>query len=215
MPSRIRRGPDPTRQLAGRIYRSGGGDDSFIDHLRPLISRADDIAVVATFIQDNGPRPLCPKISGRRRNGRRRYLLRAGLRRPGRLTSRPGPSGELDAVCAVDILNEGIDIPRIDRVVMLRPTESPVVFMQQLGRGLRRAEDKDHLIAELRARQIEPRGPNIIPFPRPGHVIAFPTIEAAAGAHRRPQSEPPASRRPLCRGISTVHARPSGARRKS
>ena len=95
-------------------------------------------------------------------------------------------SGELDAVCAVDILNEGIDIPRIDRVVMLRPTESPVVFMQQLGRGLRRAEDKDHLIAELRARQIEPRGSNVIPFPRPGHVIAFPTIEAAAGESSTP-----------------------------
>ncbi|MGM0559219.1 MAG: DEAD/DEAH box helicase family protein, partial [Myxococcota bacterium] len=53
--------------------------------------------------------------------------------------------GELDAVCAVDILNEGVDIPNIDRVVMLRPTESPVVFMQQLGRGLRVAEDKEHL----------------------------------------------------------------------
>ncbi|QDG52099.1 HIT domain-containing protein [Persicimonas caeni] len=53
--------------------------------------------------------------------------------------------GELDAVCAVDILNEGVDIPRVDRVVMLRPTESPVVFMQQLGRGLRTADGKDYL----------------------------------------------------------------------
>ncbi len=53
--------------------------------------------------------------------------------------------GDLDAVCAVDILNEGVDIPAVDRVVMLRPTESPVVFMQQLGRGLRRADGKDHL----------------------------------------------------------------------
>jgi len=45
--------------------------------------------------------------------------------------------GELAAVCAVDIFNEGIDVPSIDRVVMLRPTESSVVFLQQLGRGLR------------------------------------------------------------------------------
>ena len=53
--------------------------------------------------------------------------------------------GELDAVCAVDLFNEGVDLPRLDRVVMLRPTESPVVFLQQLGRGLRVAEGKDSL----------------------------------------------------------------------
>jgi superfamily II DNA or RNA helicase/diadenosine tetraphosphate (Ap4A) HIT family hydrolase/HKD family nuclease/SOS-response transcriptional repressor LexA len=45
--------------------------------------------------------------------------------------------GELDALCAVDVFNEGVDVPSIDRVVMLRPTESSVVFLQQLGRGLR------------------------------------------------------------------------------
>ena len=50
--------------------------------------------------------------------------------------------GELDAVCAVDVFNEGVDVPSIDRIVMLRPTESSVVFLQQLGRGLRAAEGK-------------------------------------------------------------------------
>jgi superfamily II DNA or RNA helicase/diadenosine tetraphosphate (Ap4A) HIT family hydrolase len=45
--------------------------------------------------------------------------------------------GELAVVCAVDVFNEGIDVPSIDRVVMLRPTESSVVFLQQLCRGLR------------------------------------------------------------------------------
>ena len=53
--------------------------------------------------------------------------------------------GELDAVCAVDLFNEGIDVPTVDRVLMLRPSESPVVFLQQLGRGLRRADGKDAL----------------------------------------------------------------------
>lgn len=53
--------------------------------------------------------------------------------------------GDLDAVCAVDLFNEGVDLPGVDRVVMLRPTESPVLFIQQLGRGLRRAEGKPHL----------------------------------------------------------------------
>ena len=56
-------------------------------------------------------------------------------------------SGAVDAVCAVDVLNEGVDVPSIDRVVMLRPTESSVVFLQQLGRGLRANPEtgKDHL----------------------------------------------------------------------
>ena len=48
--------------------------------------------------------------------------------------------GSLDAICSVDVFNEGVDVPSVDRVVLLRPTESPVVFIQQLGRGLRRAE---------------------------------------------------------------------------
>lgn len=54
-------------------------------------------------------------------------------------------AGQIDAVCAVDLFNEGVDVPHIDRVVMLRPTESPVLFLQQLGRGLRIAENKTEL----------------------------------------------------------------------
>ena len=54
-------------------------------------------------------------------------------------------SGAIQAICTVDLFNEGLDVPRIDRVVMLRPTESPVVFLQQLGRGLRVAGGKDRL----------------------------------------------------------------------
>jgi len=50
--------------------------------------------------------------------------------------------GELDALCSIDIFNEGVDLPSLDRVVMLRPTESSVVFLQQLGRGLRSSEAK-------------------------------------------------------------------------
>ena len=52
----------------------------------------------------------------------------------------------IDAICSVDLFNEGIDCRPLDRVVMLRPTESPVLFLQQLGRGLRKAEDKERLV---------------------------------------------------------------------
>ena len=55
-------------------------------------------------------------------------------------------SGELDYIATVDIFNEGIDIPSVNQVVMLRQTLSSIVFTQQLGRGLRKAEDKDHLV---------------------------------------------------------------------
>ena len=50
--------------------------------------------------------------------------------------------GELRAVFAVDLFNEGVDIPEVDTVLMLRPTESATVFLQQLGRGLRWADGK-------------------------------------------------------------------------
>lgn len=52
-------------------------------------------------------------------------------------------SGALQAVVTVDVFNEGVDIPSVDTLIMLRPTESPVVFLQQLGRGLRLSDEKD------------------------------------------------------------------------
>ncbi len=56
-------------------------------------------------------------------------------------------AGELQVICTVNMFNEGLDVPEIDTVLMLRPTESPVVFLQQLGRGLRRSDGKDSLTA--------------------------------------------------------------------
>lgn len=54
-------------------------------------------------------------------------------------------TNELEIICTVDILNEGIDIPSINTVLFLRPTESSTVFLQQLGRGLRKFENKKYL----------------------------------------------------------------------
>ncbi|MFO0651488.1 MAG: DEAD/DEAH box helicase family protein [Polyangiales bacterium] len=53
--------------------------------------------------------------------------------------------GRVDALVTVDLFNEGVDVPAVDRVVMLRPTESNVVFLQQLGRGLRQSPGKREL----------------------------------------------------------------------
>ena len=54
--------------------------------------------------------------------------------------------GRLSVIFSVDLFNEGVDLPSIDTVMMLRPTESKVLFLQQLGRGLRCADEKQHLI---------------------------------------------------------------------
>lgn len=51
--------------------------------------------------------------------------------------------GEIEYIFSVDILNEGVDIPSLNQIIMLRRTESAIVFVQQLGRGLRKSEEKD------------------------------------------------------------------------
>lgn len=54
-------------------------------------------------------------------------------------------NGKIHIIFTVDLFNEGVDIPAVDVVLMLRPTESATIFLQQLGRGLRRADKKDVL----------------------------------------------------------------------
>jgi superfamily II DNA or RNA helicase/HKD family nuclease len=54
-------------------------------------------------------------------------------------------NAKLDYIFTVDIFNEGIDIPKINQIIMLRPTQSAIVFIQQLGRGLRKVEGKGYL----------------------------------------------------------------------
>ncbi len=71
-------------------------------------------------------------------------------------------SGDLQVICTVDVFNEGLDVPEVETVLMLRPTESPVVFLQQLGRGLRRSPGKAALtvidfIGNHRSFLIKPR----------------------------------------------------------
>ena len=52
-------------------------------------------------------------------------------------------TGVINILCVVDIFNEGVDIPEVDTLLFLRPTESLTIFLQQLGRGLRLANDKE------------------------------------------------------------------------
>lgn len=52
----------------------------------------------------------------------------------------------LDYIFTVDIFNEGVDVPEINQVILLRPTQSPIIFVQQLGRGLRKADGKEFVV---------------------------------------------------------------------
>lgn len=54
--------------------------------------------------------------------------------------------GEIEYIVTVDIFNEGIDIPCVNQVIFLRPTESSIVYIQQLGRGLRKSINKEYVV---------------------------------------------------------------------
>ena len=55
-------------------------------------------------------------------------------------------SGTINYLFAVDVLNEGVDIPSLNQIIMLRPTQSAIIFVQQLGRGLRKYDLKEYVL---------------------------------------------------------------------
>ncbi|MCF7764266.1 MAG: DUF3427 domain-containing protein, partial [Verrucomicrobia bacterium] len=80
------------------------------------------------------------------RNGLRSAAVHSGEKSAPRAASLEAlEAGTLDILCAVDMFNEGVDLPAVDTVLMLRPTESTILWMQQFGRGLRKTEGKQHL----------------------------------------------------------------------
>lgn len=82
-----------------------------------------------------------------RSKGLRVAVVHSGPRSDGRdFAVRALADGLVQILCCVDMFNEGLDIPAIDTVMMLRPTESRVIWLQQLGRGLRRHPGKQHLV---------------------------------------------------------------------
>ena len=80
-------------------------------------------------------------------NGKRAVAVHSGAASAPRTESlRKLQAGELDVVCAVDMFNEGVDLPELDTVMMLRPTGSKILWLQQFGRGLRKASVDKRLI---------------------------------------------------------------------
>ena len=144
--------PD-TVEYAQIPWRSGRFDESALTDAVATQARAEN-ALEQLAIR-GGQRTIGFCVSRRHADFMARFAHERGLRavavHSGE-TSAPRSSalkalgaGQVDIIFAVDMFNEGVDVPSIDTVLMLRPTESLVVWFQQLGRGLRRAEGKSHL----------------------------------------------------------------------
>ncbi|WP_282019346.1 DEAD/DEAH box helicase family protein [Planomicrobium okeanokoites] len=82
-----------------------------------------------------------------RKNGVRAIALHGGSPPDQRKAARARlDTGELEVIFTVDLFNEGVDIPKVDTLLFIRPTESLTVYTQQIGRGLRIAEGKSHCV---------------------------------------------------------------------
>jgi superfamily II DNA or RNA helicase len=144
--------PDPV-EYAQIPWRSGRFDEAALTAAVATQARAEN--ALAQLAKRGGKKAIGFCVSRRHADFMADFARDRGLRavavHSGE-TSAPRASalkaledGDLDIVFAVDMFNEGVDVPSIDTVLMLRPTESPVVWLQQLGRGLRRSADKTHL----------------------------------------------------------------------
>lgn len=134
-------------------WRNGRWDPEALENAVAVESRADN--ALDNFRRLGGQRCLAFCCSQRHASFMADFLSGRGLRAVA-VFSGPDSAprseslerlglGELDVVCCVDMFNEGVDLPEVDTVLMLRPTESRVVWLQQLGRGLRRSPGKTHL----------------------------------------------------------------------
>lgn len=126
-------------------WRSHRFDEEALTNAVATTSRADN--ALDQLRRRGGTKTLAFCVSQRHADFMRRHSQAAGLRAaavhagansdPRTRSLERLQSGELDVLFAVDMFNEGVDVPDVDTVLMLRPTESPVLWLQQFGRGLR------------------------------------------------------------------------------
>jgi len=142
-----------TIDFAPLPWRNGRFDPAGLETAAITTERAD--AALREWEKRAGARTLAFCVSIRhaeymaahfRENEIRSVALHSGSPKPVRDRAiEQLETGELQVLFTVDLFNEGVDLPTLDTVLMLRPTQSPVVFLQQIGRGLRITEGKTHL----------------------------------------------------------------------
>ncbi len=100
-----------------------------------FVSRKEEAKLLSDIFNDKGFKTVA--LTGEDSEETRRVMI-------DRLEKEEGDDA-LDYIFTVDIFNEGVDIPSINQVVMVRPTESAIIFVQQLGRGLRKSGNKEYV----------------------------------------------------------------------
>ena len=100
-------------------------------------SKLEEADALCQAFNKHGKRSAC--MSGATNEGERKKLIDRL-----ELEDKDNPIA-LDYLFSVDVLNEGVDIPSVNQIIMLRPTASAIIFVQQLGRGLRKSKDKRYL----------------------------------------------------------------------
>ena len=116
---------------ASKFYSYSG------NRIRAIVfcSRVDETIILAKKFNEKGLRAIA--LNGDSNEEERKEAIR-------RLET--DESDYIEYIFTVDIFNEGIDIPSVNQIIMLRATKSAIVFIQQLGRGLRKYEDKEFLV---------------------------------------------------------------------
>lgn len=116
-----------------------GCDDGVVRGL-VFCSRVEECEVLALRFNERGKRSIA--LSGRDSNEDREAAIV-------RLEADPRDPAKLDYIFSVDVFNEGIDIPLVNQIVMLRPTQSAIIFVQQLGRGLRKLSHREKYLTVI------------------------------------------------------------------
>ena len=129
-------------ERADRIVQAAhhyGCDDGVV---RGLIfcSRTREAEQLSVLLEQRGIRTLA--LTGTAEQSDREEAMR-------RLETSEDDPEKLDYIITVDIFNEGVDIPQVNQIIMLRPTQSAIIFVQQLGRGLRKVKGKDKYLTVI------------------------------------------------------------------
>lgn len=173
-------------------WRSSRFDEEALTHAVATTSRAQN--ALEQWRQKAGRRTLAFCCSTHHADFMASYFRDAGVRTaavhsgptsaPRALSLEQLKEEEINVVFAVDMFNEGVDLPNVDTIMMLRPTESRVLWLQQFGRGLRKAETKPHVtvidyIGNHRTFLIKPR--TLLALPEGDMVIAQALQRAVEG----------------------------------
>ena len=116
-------------------YANFYGSDNGITRGLVFCSRNDESKKLAKMFNKSGFRSIA--LTGDSSEGQRNDAIK--------LLESDNLAEKLDYIFTVDIFNEGIDIPKVNQIIMIRPTESAIIFVQQLGRGLRKVDGKGYL----------------------------------------------------------------------